>query len=252
VSPAACSLGPFATPVHWRRFVPLGSKSSRKKSHWFEVPIQDMVLRVTGPEELYEEARAAGLQFWEQLQSYGIRDREFRTSKRPVTVPDNAPAIVKEMADAARQAGVGPVFTFQGAITDHVGRFIAQRTAEVLVSNGGDYFVVTRKRSRLGVPIGGHEGQSLAIVVRPEVGAHGIYTTAGRTQSPGDAADGLVVVASSCMLADAAAAAAGIVLRRSESMEATLDYLQRLPGVFGALIVQGRDVGVAGSLELAA
>jgi uncharacterized protein len=232
--------------------VPLGSKSSRKKARWFDVPVQDMVLRVTGPEELYEEARAAGLHFWEQLQSYGIRDPAFRTSKRPVTVPEDAPAIVREMADAARSAGVGPQYTFQGAITDHVGRFIGLRSADVLVSNGGDYFVITRRRSRLGVPIGGHEGQSLGIVIRPELGPHGIYTTAGRKQSPRDAADGLVVVASSCMLADAAAAAAGIVLRRSDSMATTLEYLQGLEGVFGALVVQGRDVGVAGSLELAA
>jgi ApbE superfamily uncharacterized protein (UPF0280 family) len=232
--------------------VPLGSKSSKKRSRWFEVPVHDMVLRVTGPEELYEEARAAGLHFWEQLQSYGIRDPAFRTSRRPVTVPDDAPGLIREMAEAARHAGVGPVFAFQGAITDHVGRFIALRAPEVLVSNGGDYFVVARKRSRLGVPIGGHEGQSLGIVVRPELGPHGIYTTAGREQSPADAADGLVVVASSCMLADAAAAAAGIVLRRSDSMAETLDYLQRMEGVFGALVVQGRDVGVAGSLELAA
>jgi uncharacterized protein len=229
--------------------VPLGS---RKKSHSFDVSIHDMVIRVTAPEDLYEEARAAGLGFWEQLQSYGIRDRRFRISKGPVEVPETAPPLIREMAEAARTAGVGPSYSFQGAITDHIGRFIARRIPEVLVANGGDYFVLARKRSRLSVPpVTDPEGQTLAVVVRPEFGAHGIFTSVGRPQVP-DEADGLVVVASSCMLADSAAAATNIILRRSGSMERALEYLQRVPGVFGGVVLQGRDVGVAGSLELAA
>jgi len=231
--------------------VPLGSRS--KKAHSFDVLIQDMVLRVVGPEELYEEARAAGMHFWEQLQSYGIRHPEFRTSKRPVEVREDAPAIIREMGEAGWTAGVGPLFTKQGAVTDHVGRFLAQRVNEVLVTNGGDYFVVTRKRARLAVPpFGEDDGHSLAIVVRPELGPHGIFTTAGHLELPADTADGLVVVASSCMLADAAATAAGAILRREDSFRRALDYLQRVPGVFGGLIVQGQQIGVAGSLELAA
>ena len=229
--------------------MPLGS---RRKTHAFDVSIHDMVLRVTAPEELAGEARAAGLSFWEQLQSYGIRDRAFRTSKRPVVVPEDAPALIREMAEAARTAGVGPAYASQGAITDHVGRFLAQRSSEVLVSNGGDYFVLARKRSRLSVPpVADPDGQTLAVVIRPERGAHGIFTNVGRAQVEHEA-DGLVVVASSCMLASSAAAATNIILRRSGSMGRALDYLQRVPGVFGAIVLQGRDVGVAGSLELAA
>jgi ApbE superfamily uncharacterized protein (UPF0280 family) len=228
------------------------SLGSKKKGYAFDVSIHDMVLRVTAPEDLYEEARASALSFWEQLQSYGIRDREFRTSKHPVEVAENAPALIREMAEAARSAGVGPAYSSQGALTDHVGRFLAQRIPEVLVANGGDYFVLARKRSRLSVPpVADPDGQTLAVVVRPELGAHGIFTNMGRPQVQQEA-DGLVVVASSCMLADSAAAATNIILRRSGSMARALDYLQRVPGVFGAVVLQGRDVGVAGSLELAA
>ena len=45
---------------------------TKRRSRSFDVPVHDLVLRVTGPEELYEEARAVGMQFWEQVQSYGI------------------------------------------------------------------------------------------------------------------------------------------------------------------------------------
>jgi len=197
---------------------------SKKKSRFFEVPLQDMVLRIAADPELYEDARVAGLSFWEQLQSYSIRDHQFRTSKRPVDVPESAPAIIREMAGAAARAGVGPIYTFQGAIIDHVGRHLAKRLPEVMVSSGGDYFVVARKRQKLSVPTFA-EGQSLAVVVRPDLGPHGIFTTAGRVQRHTDAADGLVVVASSCMLADAAAAGANVLVNRTGSLARALDYL---------------------------
>ena len=231
----------------------MSRRSSRKKQHSFELQIQDMVLRVSAPEDLYEEARAAGLHFWEQVQSYGIRDKEFRTSRSPVTVADDAPSIIREMAGVSRSAGVGPSFTIQGAVTDHVGRFLALRSPEVVVVNGGDYFVVTRKRSRLGVPaVTDPEGQSLGIVIRPELGPHGVFSTAGRRQRPADVADGLVVVASSCMLADAAAAMAMAIMNRRQDVQTVLGYLRSLRGVHGAVLVQGRQIGVAGGIELAA
>ena len=42
------------------------------------------------------------------------------------------------------------------------------------------------------------------------------------------------------------------VLSRPNSLKAALAYLQRVPGVHGAMIVRGDHIGVAGSLELAA
>jgi len=230
--------------------MPLKAKHAR--AH-FDVEIQDMMLRVVAPEDLYEEARAAGMHFWEQMESYGIRHREFRTSKRPVGVAADAPEIVREMAESARLAGVGPAFTIQGAVTDCVGRFLALRQTEVLVSNGGDYFAITRKRARLVVHTGSDGGEgAIAIVVKPDLGPQGISTTMGRLHPPAPSTDGLVVVATSCILADAAAAAASAILRRDDSLKPALQYLQGLPGIHGAMVIRGRSLGVAGALEVAA
>jgi ApbE superfamily uncharacterized protein (UPF0280 family) len=230
--------------------MPLKSKHAR--AH-FDVEIHDMMLRVAAPEDLYEEARAAGMHFWEQMESYGVRHREFRTSKRPVAVGDDAPEIVREMAESARVAGVGPAFTIQGAVTDCVGRFLALRQTEVLVSNGGDYFAITRRRARLVVHAGSEGGaESIAIVINPDLGAQGISTTMGRLYLPSASTDGLVVVATSCILADAAAAAASAILRRDDSLKPALQYLTRLTGVHGAMVVRGQSIGLAGALEVAA
>ncbi len=224
---------------------------ARRKTRFFEVLVQDMVLRVAGSEELYEQARASGMSFWEQLQAYSIRNPTFRTSKRPLRLPDDAPAPLRRMADLAAHAGVGPMFTFQGALTEFVGRALARTESEVLVSSGGDHFVVPKRRARLHVHPG-VGGSAISIVVKPELGPQGIYTTTGRQYMPADTGDGVVIVASSSILADAAAAGALAILSKPRSLRPALVYLRGLDGVHGAMVVRGDRVGLAGSLELAA
>jgi ApbE superfamily uncharacterized protein (UPF0280 family) len=224
----------------------------RRKARPFDVPVQDLMLRIWASGELYEEARAAGMHFWEQVQSYAIRNPSFRSSKRPLAVPDDAPLIVRQMAELSAVAGVGPMFTFRGALTEFVGRKMAERSAEVTVNCGEDHFVVTRRRSRLGVGAPSRREHRLAVVVNPALGPQGIYATVGRSALRADAEEGLVVVARSCILADAAAAGATAILAKANSFRTALAYLQGLSGVHGAVVMRGRDIGVAGALELAA
>src|SRR5439155_23532316 len=141
----------------------------KRKLEHFDVPVQDLLLRVTGPDYLYEEVRAAGMLFWEQIQSYAIRNPAFRTSKRPLEVPESAPPIIQEMARSAAAAGVGPMFTFQGALTEYVGRKLRDALNELTVSCGEDHFVVSRRRMRLAV----HPGLGLAGVVKSDLCPHG-------------------------------------------------------------------------------
>jgi uncharacterized protein len=230
----------------------------RSKKRHFDVPVQDMTLRITGPEELYDEARAAGMMFWEQVQSFAIRHREFQASKRPMEVPDDASAEIGRMVAIAASAGVGPMFTFRGALTEHVGRVMARSQNEVLVACDGDYFVVTRRRARLGLHHSPDDiGSGLAVVVKPELGPQGIFTSLGEHRRSGFSGHyggraGLAVVASSCILADAVAAAATAILSKPGGFEHALRFLQRFTGVHGAVVVQDGRIGLAGGLELAA
>ena len=223
----------------------------KKKTQSFTLQIQDFVLRVQAPQEYYEESRAAALSMWEQLQSYSVRNPAFRTSKRPVEVPDDAPPVAREMAAAASAAGVGPVFTVQGALIDHVGRYLARNVHEVLVSSGGDHFIKSRKRLRLPVSHG-LDGGGLSVIVDPTRGPAGVSTTLGKSGLPADTVDGLAVVATSCALADAAAAAAMAILARHDSFQRALGYLQAIDGVMGAVVVAGERIGVTGGVEVAA
>jgi len=215
----------------------------------FEVPVQDFTVRVSARVELYEEARAAAMQVWEQLQSYGIRHREFRTSKRPLTVPDDAPDIVRRMASVSRAVGVGPMFTIQGALTEHVGRLLAPHAPELAVTTGGDYFLVSRKRAKLAVHQGA--GEPMSIVIRPDLGPIGVYTTMGRLQTPAETADAVIVVADSCILADAVATAVMAILRKPDALAGALRFIRSFQGVHGGIVVMGERIGLAGSVEIA-
>jgi ApbE superfamily uncharacterized protein (UPF0280 family) len=223
-------------------------KLLRRKPRNFEIQVQDMTLHIQAGTDFNEESRAAALSFWEQLHAYTLRNPDVGSSKRPIDVPDDAPDIVREIVAAARRAGVGPMYSFQGAVTDHVGRFLAREVDEVTVSCGGDYFILGRRRQKLTV-LRRSSGSSVAVVVPPSKEGVGISMTLGRGHSP---VDGLAVLAESCMLADAAAAGVQAILPKDNGFAGALAYLKNVRGVLGGVVVVGERIGLAGSVELAA
>jgi hypothetical protein len=218
----------------------------RRKPRTFDIQVQDLVLRVSVGTDLNEESRAAALSFWEQLHAYALRNPEVGTSKRPIEVGADAPAIVREMVEAAAAAGVGPMYSFQGALTDHVGRFLARQVSEVTVACGADLFIVARKRQKL-VVHRRESGWAVSLVIEPRPEGVGVSTTLGHRQVGVDA---LAIVARSCMLADAAAAGVRAILPKEDGFRQALAYLRRVPGVEGGMLVQGDRVGVAGGVEI--
>jgi len=224
-------------------------KLLRRRAKSFDIQVQDMTLHITAPEDYSEESRAAALSFWEQLQSYALRYPAFRQSKRPLaTITTDAPDIVREMAEAARRAGVGPMFTFRGAVVDQVGRFLAEQLNELTVSCDGDYFIRSRKRMKLAVRRRG--GEPITVVLKPDTRGIGVSTTLGRGKG-GGGPDGLAVIADSCMMADAAAAGVQAVLGKPDGFGMALHYLQQVPAVLGGVIVVGDRIGVSGGVEIA-
>lgn len=220
------------------------------KPRTFELQVQTMTLRVTSPEPHEEEARAAALAFWEQLHSYAARDPRFERSKRPVAVPEDAPEIVRRLASIAAKAGVGPMFAMQGALCDHVGRFLLKVDPEVRVACGADQFVASQQRTKFTVVQGEAEGEGVSLVIDPARGAQGVSTASGMDALPGDI-DGLAVVATSCAVASSTVAGVLAILDKPKGVPNALRHLARMPGVLGGVIVRGELIGVTGAVELA-
>jgi uncharacterized protein len=225
----------------------------KRKPRTFEIQVQDMTLHIQAATDFNEESRAAALSFWEQLHAYTIRNPSFSSAKRPIDVPADAPEIVREMVGSARRAGVGPMFSFQGAVTDHVGRFLAREGQEVTVNCGADYYIRSKKRQKLTVLR--RPGSTVAVVVPASKQGVGVSMTKGSARSSADARsvlDGLAVLAESCMLADAAAAGVQAILAKDNGFGTALGYLKKIEGVFGGLVISGEQIGLMGTLEIAA
>jgi ApbE superfamily uncharacterized protein (UPF0280 family) len=223
-------------------------KLLRRKPRTFEVQVQDMTLHIQAATDFNEESRAAALSFWEQLHAYTIRNPAFSSAKRPIDVPPDAPEIVREMVRSARRAGMGPMFSFQGAVTDHVGRFLARDGQEVTVNCGADYYIRSKKRQKLTVLR--KPGSTVAVVVPASKQGVGVSMTSGPARA--SSLDGLAVLAESCMLADAAAAGVQAIVSKDDGFATALGYLKKVEGVFGGLVISGERFGVMGSLEIAA
>jgi uncharacterized protein len=223
-------------------------KLLKKKPRSFDIQVQDLTLHIQAGTDFNEESRAAALSFWETLHAYTLRNPDVRNSKRPIEVPEDAPEVVRQIVIAARRAGVGPMYSFQGAVTDHVGRHLAREVDEVTVNCGGDYFILGRRRQKLTVSRRA-DGSTIAVVVPPSKTGVGISMSTGRGRT---AIDGIAVLAESCMLADAAAAGVQAILPKENGFPSALSYLRKVKGVLGGVVVMGEHIGVAGGVEIAA
>jgi uncharacterized protein len=222
----------------------------RRRPKSFDIQVQDLTLHITASDDYAEESRAAALGFWEQVHSYGLRHPEFRQSKRPLEeVTEDAPQIVREMVEAASAASVGPMFTIRGAVVDQVGRFLVGQVSELTVGCDGDYFVVAKKRMKIAVKR--HGGAPFTVVIEADPAGVGISTTLGRGRGH-SGPDGLAVIASTCMLADAAAAGVQALMSKPNGFTQALIYLRQVPGVQGGVVMAGDRIGVSGSVEIAA
>src|SRR4030042_5001712 len=92
--------------------------------------------------ELIQKCRAG-------LEDYIKKHPIFASTLEPLQVEDGAPAVVRNMALAAKAVGVGPMAAVAGAIAREVGIGLLQFSDGVIVENGGDIFMRSL-RKRLG------------------------------------------------------------------------------------------------------
>jgi hypothetical protein len=178
----------------------------------------------------------------------------FQESFVPVDVPDTAPEIARRMAGAGRAAGVGPMAAVAGAIAEEVGRSLMRSSRAVIVENGGDIFLASPvPRDVLLVAGSSPLSGKVAFRVGPDEMPLGVCTSAGtvgHSTSLGRA-DAATVFSPDTALADAVATALGNRASAPEDIEAAFDWALSVPGVTGAAVVIGENMGVRGAVTLA-
>ncbi|MDI6689110.1 MAG: UPF0280 family protein [Actinomycetota bacterium] len=219
----------------------------------FQVLVSETDLYISANGNFYHQALEAVLKYRKDLEEFIAKHPIFKTTLKPYDVPDSAPEIVKSMAEAARKVDVGPMAAVAGAIAEFVGRDLLKFSREVIVENGGDIFIKTRKPRKIAIYAGDSPlSNKIAIEIKPDQTPLGVCTSAGtlgHSLSFGEA-DAVVVLSQDTCLADATATAIGNQVHRPEDIDRALTYAQTIVGLMGVVIIKGNKMGVWGDLEI--
>ncbi len=210
----------------------------------------DLLVRAT--RDVRREALDSVAHHRHTVETYLNTHPRFATSLQPVDMPDEAPAIVRTMADAGWNAGIGPMSAVAGAIAEAVGRDLLEHCAEVIVENGGDLFISTRATRTVALYAGSSQlSGRVGIAIGPNqtVGVCTSTGTFGHSLSFGSA-NACAVTALSTALADAVATVMCNRVRTTDDLSAAVRMATDIKGVTGAVAILHEHVAVQGEVRL--
>jgi len=233
----------------------------RTYRHWikgkdlvsFTAVVRETDLHIRAHSNLKPHALKAIKKSRKPLEKYIENHPLFLHSLEPFDVEDDAPELVKDMANAARVVGVGPMAAVAGAIAEAVGKDLLDYSPEVIVENGGDIFMRSLKKRLIGIYAGSSTFTGkVALEIEPEDTPLGICTssgTVGHSISFG-VADAVIALSPSTALADAAATAIGNHIKSAEDIEMEIERASHIPGLSGLVIIKDDKIGIWGKVKL--
>ncbi len=216
------------------------------------VRIKETIASVTAEEAFIPIARQEIGRQREFLEEY-VRGRPaFLHSLEPLAVEEDAPEIIRRMAEAAARAHVGPMAAVAGAISEFALRAMIRAGCEHgIVANGGDIAMSIVKPVIVGIFTGPARIRDLGLKFKPESGTIGICTssgTVGHSLSFG-CADAAVAISRDVCLADAAATALGNAAKAKEPglLEQALNDAW-VSGIEGMLVIMDDLMAMKGHI----
>ena len=220
----------------------------------FQTRYRETDLWIRAQRPLEEEALAAVLNCRRQLDEYISQHPDFLPSLVPLPEDPFAPPLVRQMLEAARAAGVGPMASVAGAIAQAVALVLKPLSPAIIIENGGDCYLDLEEDIKVGIfagpdsPFTGKIGLHFTADRFP-LGICTSSGTIGHSLSFGKA-DAVTVVSRDAALADAAATALGNLVQTPRDINKALDLAPSLPLVDGVLIIIKDKIGMWGDLEL--
>ena len=234
----------------------------RTYRHWvqgqglvsFHVVVKETDLYIRASSDLkIEEARNLVLKYRRILEEYIERHPSFATSLEPLTIDEDAPAIIGEMANASAKVDVGPMAAVAGAIAQFVGEELLSHSSEVIIENGGDIYLKSLKDRTVAIYAGGSPlSGKIGLEIKAAETPLSICTssgTVGHSLSLGKA-DAVVVASKSATLADAAATAIGNIIIRPDDIAAGIEFAKHIEGLLGVVIIKDDKIGIWGNLTI--
>ncbi|MBF0303693.1 MAG: UPF0280 family protein [Desulfamplus sp.] len=254
------------------------SKSNREGLVSFKITVKETDLHIQASSDLSRIAQNKVLELRGFVENYTTIHPEFVTSFTPLEpVIPIIPQIVRDMIEAGKKAGVGPMAAVAGAIAELTGEELLKYSSEVIVENGGDIFfkinspmvfTIFAGKSPLSMKIGARisprksyaDSSIKKIISEKNTTINRLITysgmalctssgTVGHSISFGKA-DAATVISQSCAVADAAATAIGNMVKQDSDIEKAIEAGKCIEGVEGIIIIKGKRLGAWGDLEL--
>ena len=219
----------------------------------FRVLIKETDLLVSSSKDLSKQTKDRVHHYRSQLEDYIRLKSDFLSTLLPYPEDPFAPEIIREMTSVTRMFGVGPMAAVAGTIAQFVGSDLLRHTDEVIVENGGDIFLKTKRPVTVSIFAGNSRlSDKLGLIIHPKQMPIGICTssaTVGHSLSLG-IADAVCIVAQSASIADAAATALGNRITNGSMLKSSVESMREFKDIKGGVVIVGKTMATWGEIEL--
>ncbi len=211
-------------------------------------------LFVLANQDVTEPGRGFLLEVRNDIESYIRRDPTFLASQVAHSPLHNAPWIVIRMAEVSSYYNIGPMAAVAGAVADCVGQQLMKNQTDVIIENGGDIFVHTRKPIVFTLYAGEKSPFSGKLKFKPTSSdsTFGVCTssgTVGHSFSQGRA-DAVCVVSQTASQADAAATAMGNKVKHKKDIGQVIQEASNNQSILGIIVALEDKLGIWGEVEI--
>jgi ApbE superfamily uncharacterized protein (UPF0280 family) len=213
--------------------------------------LKETIVTIAADDQAHiEAAKEAILVHRAALEMFILSDPYFQLTLEPYECPKIAPEVVRRMIKAGNTMGIGPMSAVAGTISALAVEAMAKAGAKyAIVDNGGDIALINDRPVVVGIYAGQSPIKNLGLIFEPRDTITGVCTSAG-TVGPSISfgmADAAAIFSDDVSLADAAATALGNEVGiGKESVEASFNAIKGIPGIKGALVIQGEYMGMWG------
>ena len=206
-------------------------------------------------EEMKKVAHSKVMQLRSAMETYLVEDPIFGKTYEPHRVEQNAPEIVRLMAEAANRAGVGPMASVAGAFSEMVGFHLMQQfdIQELVVENGGDIFLKINQDLLMSVYAGNSPlSEKIGIEIPAYLSPLGVCTSAG-TVGPSVSlgkTDATMIICRNTALADAFATGFGNLVQVPDDVQRVTQQTEQFPEILSAVIICRDKIGIRGQFEM--
>lgn len=215
--------------------------------------LKETIVTIAADEQAHIEAAKEAIRIHRAaLEMYIHSDPYFQLTLEPYGCPKIAPEVVRRMIKAGNTMGIGPMSAVAGTISALALEAMVEAGAKyAIVDNGGDIALINDRPVIVGIYAGQSPIKNLGLVFEPRDSITGVCTSAG-TVGPSISfgmADAAAVFSDDVSLADAAATALGNEVGiGKESVEVSFNAVKGIPGIKGALVIQGEYIGMWGQV----